>query len=218
MNQLINNTRKLLQNIDFDWAICGGFAIDLFCEVKTRKHLDIDVCVFWENRDDVITYMSDLDWTIYEACGGGMVHKITDLTQQKYLKNNIFCVKDGNKFFHVTPAGDNMFRCEIESSEQVELDYIEFLFDKRNDNCFLYSRNEDVKREIDKAILFYDTIPYLAPEIVLLYKSTEPKSDDYGHDFTIAMGKMSNDSKNWLLNSLEFCYPEGHEWLNKLRN
>ena len=218
MNRLVNNTWKLLQNVDFDWLICGGFAIDLFCGEKTRNHIDIDVCVFWENRDGIIEYMSDLDWTIYEACGGGLVHQITDLSQQKYIKSNIFCVNDSNKSFHVTPAGDNMFRCEIEPTEQVELDYIEFLFNKRNKYCFLYSRNENVKRELARAVLFFNTIPYLAPEIVLLYKSTEPKRDDYEQDFAMAMVKMCDDSKTWLVNSLEVCYPDGHDWLNRLRN
>lgn len=217
MNRLINETSKLLKNANFDWSICGGFAIDMFCGEKTRKHIDIDICAFWENRDDVIKYMMDLNWTIYEACGGGVVHLIADLSQQKYIKNNIFCVKDSNKFFHVEPVGDNMFKCEIEHSEQIELDYIEFLFNKRNVSYFLYSRNEDIKREIDKSILFYYNIPYLAPEIVLLYKSGEYIRDDYEHDFAVTTAKMNDDSKTWLVNSLNFCYPGGHAWSSRLK-
>jgi hypothetical protein len=221
MNRLINDTCKLLKNADFDWSICGGYAIDLFCGKKTRKHIDIDVCVFWENRNEVIQYMMDLNWTIYEAWrfrGGGMVHLITDLSQQKYVKNNIFCVKDSNKFFHVTPVGDNMFKCKIDLNEQVKLDYIEFLFNKRKNGYLLYSRNENIKRELDKAVLFYNVIPYLAPEIVLLYKSKEPKRDDYENDFTAAIPKMSDESKTWLKNALDLCYPDGHDWSNRLKN
>jgi len=86
MIRLINETSELLKNANFDWSICGGFAIDMFCGEQTRIHYDLDICVFWEKRDDVIKYMKDLDWTVYEACGGGMVHLITNLSQQMYIK------------------------------------------------------------------------------------------------------------------------------------
>lgn len=218
MNKLIKETTKLLKGNDFDWAICGGYAIDMFCREKTRKHIDIDICVFWEDRDTVIKFIKGLNWTVYEACGGGVVHLVSELGRQKYLKNNIFCVKDGNKLFHVAPISDDMYKCNIDNTEQVELDYIEFLFDKRDRGYFLYSRNENVTREMDKAILFDGGVPYLAPEISLLYKSKEYQREDYEHDFTVATNKMSNDSKNWLVNSLDICYPEGHAWSSRLNN
>ena len=208
----------MFKNTNFDWSICGGFAVDMFYGEQTRIHYDIDICVFWENRNDVIKYAKGLGWTVYEACGRGIVHLITDLSQQIYIKNNIFCVKECNKFFHVTSIGDNMFKCDIEHTEQTNLDYIEFLFNKRNDSHFIYSRNEDVKREIKKAILYYNYIPYLAPEIILLYKSKENISDDYEHDFVVATAKMNDESKAWLVNSLDLCYPGGHTWSSRLKN
>lgn len=33
-----------LRNIEVDYAICGGGAIDLFIGQKTRSHKDLDVC------------------------------------------------------------------------------------------------------------------------------------------------------------------------------
>jgi len=110
-----------------------------------------------------------------------------------------------------------MFKCDIEHVEQKELDYIEFLFNKRSGSHFLYGRNEDIKREIDKAILYYYNIPYLAPEVVLLYNSAEKVRDDYEHDFMVVTTKMNDDSKAWLVNSLDLCYPDGHAWSSRLK-
>lgn len=97
--------------------------------------------------------MQSLGWTAYEACGGGVVHLITDIADQKLAKRNIFCVKDGCPFFFVKPLGDGMFACDIIHVEQKELDYIEFLFNSRDENNFLYARNAEITRPLDKAIL-----------------------------------------------------------------
>ena len=56
---------------------------------------------------------------------------------------------------------------------QAEFDFIEFLFNDRSETQFEYARDREIKRDFDKAVLTVDGIPCLAPEICLLYKSTE---------------------------------------------
>lgn len=56
---------------------------------------------------------------------------------------------------------------------QTRLDYIEFLFNDRSKTHFEYARDREIRRELDKAVLFSDGVPYLALEICLLYKSAD---------------------------------------------
>ena len=78
-------------------------------------------------------------------------------------------------------------------------------------------RKETVRRELSRAVLDYHGIPYLAPEIVLLYKSSEHTKEAYEHDFNLAAPRMKDDQKQWLADALNTCYPDGHPWNSRLK-
>ena len=220
MNTLISQTKELLQEANFDWAFCGGWAIDLFCGEQTRKHSDIDICAFAENRDDVIKFMDRPNWTLYDYCGGGIVHLNAGHHEEKYAGKSLCCVKDGNRFFHFIPLGDGMFRQEYRQADQTELDYIDFMFNKRSEVNFLCVWSDatpTIERTLDNAILYSEGIPYIAPEIAMLYDSREHEHDDSEHDFVIATARMNNEQKAWLTNSLHLRYPHGHPWIDRLK-
>ncbi|MHB1153777.1 MAG: hypothetical protein ACYCWE_08850 [Eubacteriales bacterium] len=112
--------------------------------------------------------------------------------------------------------GNNIYRCEIDHIEQTSLDYIEFLFNKRTENEFIYSRNHDIRLHLSKAILCQDGIPYFAPELALLYKSTDLKRKENRQDFESVFPHLSCDSKEWLRKALITAFPDGHEWTARL--
>lgn len=45
MNELLLQTNNFLSGLQIPWAVCGGFALDLFLNREIRKHSDIDICV-----------------------------------------------------------------------------------------------------------------------------------------------------------------------------
>lgn len=51
MNHLVGEANTLLQGQNFTYAFCGGFALDLFLGYETRKHGDVDILAFWEDRE-----------------------------------------------------------------------------------------------------------------------------------------------------------------------
>jgi hypothetical protein len=53
----------------------------------------------------------------------------------------------------------------------------------------------------------------LAPELLLLYKSTDIEREGYLQDFELAFSKMNVEQKEWLNNSLKIMYPDGHKWM-----
>lgn len=61
MNCLVNEANEFLKKGKFNYSFCGGFAIELFLDKEVRKHGDIDICAYWNERDKIITYMNSLN-------------------------------------------------------------------------------------------------------------------------------------------------------------
>ena len=213
---LIKEANELLFVSGFDYAFCGGFGIELFLNRSIRKHSDIDVSAYWQDRDNIILFMQSLGWNVYEMCGGGIAHHISDVNNQIRAKRNIFCFKDGCNLIKLSPQGEaDMFYLDFDHSGQIKLDFIEFLFNNRSNEAFLYARNENITQPISIAILIQNGIPYLAPELILLYKSTDTEREGYQLDYDSAMAQMSAEQKEWLYTTLSVMNPSGHKWLKE---
>ena len=96
---------------------------------------------------------------------------------------------------------------------QTELDYIEFLFNDKTREAFEYARNREITLGLDRAVLNAGGIPYLAPELCLLYKSTDIEREGYQQDFELAYRAMDPLQREWLRKALRQAFPEGHPWL-----
>jgi len=68
---------------------------------------------------------------------------------------------------------------------------------------------------ITKAILTWNGIPYLATELVLLYKSTDTEHEGYQLDYDFAKAEMSVEQRGWLQAALKTMNSSGHKWLEK---
>lgn len=132
MNLLLEQADRMLKGHGFDYAFCGGYAIDLFCCKEGCELVQI-----WKTEE-----------------------------------NEIFKVD----FHHIG---------------QSQLNFIEFLFNDKTDSEFIYARNHNVKRKLRDAFLSYQGMPYLAPEICLLYKSTDTEREGYQQDYQLASSRMS---------------------------
>jgi len=216
MNPVILECNDLLKSNGFEYAFCGGHALDIHIGRITRPHGDIDLSAYWEDRNKIISFMQAQGWIVYEAMGGGKIHLITDMDDQKLIKLNIFCVKEGCSFFHTELIENDVYHCEIDHVDQKHLDYIEFLFNKRTDTDFIYSRNNEIRRELDKAILHKNNIAYIAPELVLLYKSTDLSRAENRQDFDLFVPLLPDESRVWLRYSLVTAFSYGHEWIERL--
>ena len=214
MNHLIQKVNELLKNGGFQYAICGGFAIELFLNRTVRNHGDVDISAFWSERDKIILYIQALGWSVYELCGGGRAHHITDVSNQIKNKRNIFCMTDDCEIVSFTPTDEaEMFAVDFGHGGQERLTFVEFLFNNAESENFLYARNHAVTRPLSQAILSRDGVPYLCPEMVLLYKSVDTQREGYQLDYDLAMGMMSGEQRQWLQHALAVMNPEGHIWL-----
>jgi len=70
--------------------------------------------------------------------------------------------------------------------------------------------------KLNSCIMKSNNIHFLAPELVLLYKSTASDETEYTLDFNNSIKKMNINQLMWLKNSLNIMFPNGHKWLNNL--
>ena len=216
MDNLLIECNNFLKHNGFDYVFCGGHAIDIYLGYSTRKHGDIDLSAYWKDRNKIIDFMKSENWIIYEAMGSGKIHLITDKNNQMMNKHNIFCVKNECKFFHTEYIGNDIYQCKIDHVEQTELDYIEFLFNEHTEKEFIYSRNNTISYELNKAILHKGDMEYFAPELVLLYKSTDLSREENRQDFDTVIPYLPIENITWLKNVLIIANPDGHEWISRL--
>jgi hypothetical protein len=76
--------------------------------------------------------------------------------------------------------------------------------------------NNEIRREINKTILRKNEIAYFAPELVLLYKSTDLTRKENRQDFDMIIKYLPGENKKWLQNALTTAFPSGHEWIERL--
>lgn len=213
MNFLINQADDLLKNHGFEYAFCGGWAIDLFVGAITRKHSDIDILAYWSQRDMIIQYMQSLDFVVYEMLGNRKAHQITNIHHQIKSKRNIFCCKVDCELVKLSNSDeDEIFFIDFNLLGQTKLNFIEFLFNEKTDAELLYARNHSIRQPLCDAILYNNELPYLSPEMCLLYKSTDIEREGYQSDYAVSLSKMSKRQRQWLDNALKVMYPSGHKW------
>lgn len=219
VESLIEQARAFLADPGFDWYICGGGAIDVFLGKPTRIHKDLDIAVFWEDRNAIIAFMLAAGWRVLEACGGGVVRELFEV-QPLAEKRNLFCFTSKEDRCTLEPIGDGTYRFGLEKKEQRDFTYIEFLFNQRDDHDLYLPGNANLKRKLNQALLESGGVPYLAPEVVLYYKARyleySPEPFDHYQDFNISLPVLEEEQKQWLRNSLEREYADGHEWLERL--
>jgi hypothetical protein len=80
---------------------------------------------------------------------------------------------------------------------------------------WVFRRDPRIRRPLAEAIEFSpDGIPYLVPEIVLLFKAKSPKKKDEA-DLALTLPTLTLKRIAWLRNALQMVHPK-HEWIGRL--
>lgn len=180
----------LMRGFKPEWFIAGGWAIDLYLEKETRPHADVEIAIF---RRDQIALQNYLEgWGLKKAVNGAL--SVWKRGEQIELPvHEIHCF-----------------------NQQAEPQFLEVLLNETGDDDeWLYRRNLKVAKPISKLFLTSESgINFLRPEIVLLYKSKNPRVKDEQDFETVAL-HLDTESKKWLRAALEVCDSK-HDWLRRL--
>lgn len=183
---------KLFADYDRPWAVCGGWALDLFLKRVTRPHKDIDFAVLRRDQLTIQEYLSSRGWALEKAISGQLIPwhagEWIDLPV-----HTIWC-----------------------KNAQAAPDFIELLFNEVDESNFLFRRDFSITLPLEKMIISSASgIPILAPEIVLLYKSSNAEEEYYTADFENLLPKFSLKRRNWFAIALKKLRPD-HIWLKGL--
>ena len=216
MNTLLSETKQLFSGLDAAWAVCGGFALDLFLGRETRPHGDIDLCAFEEGRGTIQAYMHGLGWRVYEFRGMGRVRLLTPDTPGE-AGRNLMCVRDGCELVDFYPSDVEGLLWHVFHHVGIhKLNYLEFLFNESENGSFVFDREKGISRPMSEAILFREDVPFLCPELALLYKSAYAEEEKNKSDFREVLPAMNDGRRAWLWESLAALHGEGHPWLDEL--
>ncbi len=178
----------VMVGFDRPWCIAGGWAIDLAIGRATREHGDVEIAVFREDQQAIRTYLND--WVFCVAVD----HRLVPWRAGETLNLPIHEV-------HATsPDGAKL----------------EILLNDRDAIDWIYRRKSSIRRPIENTIRRgRDSMPMLATEIVLLYKSKNPRPADE-LDLRVAQEVLDEESRRWLIDALRVTAPD-HPWLKVLQ-
>lgn len=177
-----------LDGVEAPWYVAAGWALDLFRGEKTREHGDLEVAVpaarFAEVRERFPGH-------VFDAVGWGRIWEdapaeVLSATHQTWLRE--------------PSTGD--YRLDV-------------FREPHDGDRWICRRDETIRMPYTEIILRTpDGIPYLAPELVLLFKAKHVRRKDQA-DFDGVVPLLPAARRAALVGLLERVHP-GHAWLEAL--
>jgi hypothetical protein len=165
-----------LSSVPVPWWVAGGWALDLFVGKQTREHGDLDVGVL---RCDSKRLLDALpSWEFFEA-KDGVLSRLGAGAAPSADVNSLWC----------RPSGTTEWAMEV-------------LLDASDGEFWVFRRQPHIRRPLTEIIRRHPhEIPYLAPEVQLLYKARSMRPRDRA-DFEQIAPRLDFAARRWLRESL----------------
>jgi hypothetical protein len=168
------------------WWVAGGWALDLFVGHQSRPHKDLDIGIMRRDALEVLSALSS--WEYFEA-KDGMLTRVREGDAPGAEVNSLWC------------------RAAHDSDWTFEL-----MLDDSEEDRWVFRRDPAIQRPLSLAIRRDPRgIPFLAPEIQLLYKARTVRAEDQA-DFDLVGPLLDCEARKWLEAALRKLYPR-HAWL-----
>ncbi len=180
-----------LKGLAAPWAVAGGWALDLWLGEQTREHEDIEVTV-------PTAFFPDAQARI-EALG---------------LK--LFAIDDGQVIALEAGEAPGRHTHQTWVMDPAVRGWRMDIFREPGDaQTWVYRRTRELSAPRAWASgRTASGIPYVAPQIVLLFKAKAARDKDEA-DFAMAAPRLSAEARAWLAAGLEVIHP-GHPWIGRL--
>ncbi len=181
-----------LAHVQVRWYVVAGWALDLYRGETTRAHEDIEIGVPSGSFASIRQALSRYECEVVGSVDG---------TQ-------------GRRWPLDSQAFDEHFQTWFRdpASGAYTLDVFR---DPHDDDTWLCRRDTSIRLPYDQVIRTTASgIPYMAPEIVLLFKA-KPNRDKDRTDFLGVLPLLAARERAWLAATLERVHP-GHAWLADL--
>jgi len=172
-----------LAGVDLPWCVAAGWALDLFQATQTRAHADLEITVPAARFETVAARFDDCD----------------------------FAVPHEGRLW---PATAELFRTSHQTwaRERTTGKWRLDVFREPHDGDVWICRRDPRIRRPHAEIIEYtsDRIPYLVPEIVLLFKAKAVRAKDEA-DFAGVLPLLDDTRRQWLDDALALVHPS-HPW------
>ena len=182
---------RALEGLSAPWAVAGGWALDLWLGEETRAHEDLEIAVPAEFFAEVRGRLEGLGLKLFDIVDG-----------------EVLALPPGHAphpRMHQTWVMDPQaygWRMDI--------------FREPGDaQTWIYRRTGALSAPRAWASgRTRDGVPFVAPQIVLLFKAKAQREKDEA-DFAKIAPRLSPDARAWLANGLQLIHP-GHPWIDRL--
>jgi len=176
-----------LVGVRVPWYVAGGWALDIFRGPQTRVHDDLEIAVPAAGFPAIRTALDDLD---FDVAGAGRLwpedSPAFDVMHQTWGRDR----------------GTGTYRLDV-------------FREPHDGDIWICRRDDGIRLPYDTLILQSDDgIPYLAPEVALLFKAKGSRPKDLA-DFAGVLPLLTQRRRAWLAGALRAVHP-GHPWLAAL--
>lgn len=165
-----------------EFWIAGGCAIDLYLQRSTREHHDMDIAL-------TQSLTAAQEYTI------GEVYQL----EERFVKNEEAADGWTERYLTGIPRSRHLFP---------RLDLFIICV---TEGVWNFRNNSAIRRPIELIGQNLDGVPFIAPEVVLLYKATRRNSADDA-DFVTACSRLNSEPRRWLAQNLQNL-DSAHPWL-----
>jgi hypothetical protein len=163
------------------WWVAGGWAIDLFLGRQTRHHHDVDIAILRRDQATVQRHLADWSLRWVESRSGGRFHP---WRAEEGLAWPIHEIHGKH------PNGAT----------------IELLLNEAAGDIWHFRRDPRIARPLSRVARTTPAgVPFLAPEVVLLYKAQEGRASDQA-DFANVRVALDVEQVAWLTQALRLAY------------
>jgi hypothetical protein len=176
----------LMEGFHGPWWIVAGWAIELHVGRKLREHSDVDILVL---RDDQAAIRSQLPGWDVQIAHGGQMEPWPKGTQIELPRSGLWA------------------RGRLEGPWQLQ-----FVLAESEGDTWWYRRDPAIRLPLEEiGLRSASGVPYLRPELVLLFKSTNPRERDED-DLEAILPSLDETARLRLAAWL----PSEHPWRNRI--
>lgn len=172
-----------LTGIETSWYVAAGWALDLFHGTQTRPHGDLEIAVPAASFGQIAARFGDCRFHVPD---NGLLVPATHDT-----------LRDSHQTWAWEPA-TGKWRFDV-------------FREPHEEQVWICQRDDRIRRPYSEIIEWTsDGIPFLAPEIVLLFKAKAAREKDEA-DFHGVLPKLDRRRRRWLDDALAMVHP-AHPW------
>ena len=182
---------RALEGVSAPWAVAGGWALDLWLGRQTREHEDLEITVPAALFPEIQARLEGLGLKLFVVDGGEVIALAPGEAPTR-----------GFQTWAMEPAVQG-WRLDV-------------MREPGDAETWVFRRaGQFSARRAWASARTAAGIPFVAPQIALLFKAKETPRDKDEADFALAAPRLPPEARDWLAAALRAIQP-GHPWIERL--